>query len=162
MNYIVVKQTKSAGVAILLTLLLGPIGLFYASVFGGLFMILTPVILTILIIAGFLKGSISLLLGSASILLFLSLFYWLICIIWAVISVNKYNNRILKYASQVNSYTQQNSTFHSFESLYTLPVEKIEDQSLQLNQGLSKVEEWMNNNPTKSINDYYRQFGNYF
>jgi hypothetical protein len=51
-NYHVVKSTKSVGIGILLTLLLGPIGLFYSTVWGGIIMTFGPIVLFITFFLG--------------------------------------------------------------------------------------------------------------
>jgi len=71
---IVLGKQKSAGVAFLLTFLFGPLGLLYASVTGGIIMMLL----------GGIVGFLTLGLGLIPI--------WIICIIWAMISVNNSNN----------------------------------------------------------------------
>ena len=91
---LVTKSSKSIGIAILLTILFGPIGLFYASISGALIMILGPIFLLLLLISGVLQDNSVLMNLSVGLLLFFTLTYWLICIIWAVISVNSYNNEI--------------------------------------------------------------------
>ena len=81
MSYIVVKQTKSIGIAILLTLLFGPLGLFYASVTAGLIMTFTPVLFYILFLILFIHGasegnlSLTLLYGSLGISIIFGLTY---------------------------------------------------------------------------------------
>lgn len=69
--------TKSLLVAILLTVFLGPIGLFYASVVGALIML----VITALI--GFLTFGFGLFVP------------YVICIVWPVIAVNSHNKTIL-------------------------------------------------------------------
>jgi putative Ca2+/H+ antiporter (TMEM165/GDT1 family) len=70
--------TKSLLVAILLALVLGPIGLFYSSVIGALIMLVVTAII----------GFITFGLG-----LFIS---WTICIIWAIIATNSHNKKIIE------------------------------------------------------------------
>ena len=88
------RNTKSVGIAILLTLLLGPIGLFYATVLGGIIMSFLPIILTFLILYGYSDNFLSLVSLSAGLFLILPGTYWLINIIWAVLSVNNHNREI--------------------------------------------------------------------
>lgn len=72
--------TKSFIVAILLTIFLGPIGLFYASVIGALIMLVVTAVISF-ITFGF------------------GLFIpYIVCIIWAVIAINSYNKRIIELA----------------------------------------------------------------
>ena len=92
--FFVTKSPKSIGIAILLTILFGPIGLFYASVSGALIMILVPIIPILLLVFGFSQDNSVLMNLSLGLLLFFALTYWLISIIWAVISVNSYNKEI--------------------------------------------------------------------
>ena len=108
-NIIISPSTKSVGLAIVLTIFFGPLGLFYASVIGGLFMIILPIIVVYLIysgnlviLLGFLKDSPLIHeISSASVMgtlitsfIIVPLLYWLICIIWAVLAVNSYNNNV--------------------------------------------------------------------
>ena len=110
-NIIIAPSTKSVGLAIVLTIFFGPLGLFYASVIGGLIMIFIPIIFLYLsytgnlsILLGFLKDSPLIHeISSASVMgtlittfIIVPLLYWLICIIWAVIAVNSYNNNVYR------------------------------------------------------------------
>lgn len=68
---------KSTGVALLLTFLFGPLGLFYASVVGGVVMLL---------------------LGGALMLFTLGfggLLVWPVCMIWAAVATSNYNKRLV-------------------------------------------------------------------
>lgn len=78
---IVAKSPKSVGIALILTLLFGPLGLLYATVTGGLIMITIGVILGVLT------------LGMAFIVV------WPISIIWSYFAVKKYNEAL--YSGQV-------------------------------------------------------------
>lgn len=68
---------KSVAAALLFTVILGPIGLLYASFWGGFIMIALGLFL--------LPGKLFLPLG----------LIWLICCIWSVGAVEAYNKRIL-------------------------------------------------------------------
>lgn len=96
--YIIVRQPKSVGIAILLTILFGPIGLFYASVAGGLIMTFGPICL--FIYALFEQGYDFILLAFWAGFIVYVLFGWFICVVWAVMAVNDYNKKLL-----VNSVT---------------------------------------------------------
>lgn len=74
---IVVKSTKSVGVAILLSFLFGPLGMLYSTVAGGLIMFVVNVF-AFLFTAG---------LG-----LFLT---WPIGIVWAAAAANNHNKNIM-------------------------------------------------------------------
>lgn len=67
---------KSVAIALLFTLLLGPLGLLYSSFWGGLFML-----------------PIGILLMRTKFLLGVFLF-WIACCIWSVKSVEDYNQRM--------------------------------------------------------------------
>ncbi len=76
-------QSKNMGLAIVLTLLFGGIGLFYATIAGGIIM---SILMIITLIIAFLT------LGIGAIL-FIPLN--IICIIWAVVAVNKHNKKLV-------------------------------------------------------------------
>lgn len=67
---------KSVAVALLFSVILGPVGLLYASFVGGLVMIPMSVVM----ISGHFY--------------FLTLLIWLICCIWSVGAVEKYNRAL--------------------------------------------------------------------
>lgn len=91
-NYIVTKSTKSIGIGMILLLIFGPFGMFYATIFGTLIMLLMLIPLTIICLA-------------IPIFIFILVpFYYLICAIWLMFSINSYNKRILK-----NSFLQNNN-----------------------------------------------------
>lgn len=75
-NPIVVTQTKSMGMAVLLTVLFGPIGMLYSTIGGGILMIIISAIVAALTMG------------------FGLLVTWPICIIWAALAVKGYNNRL--------------------------------------------------------------------
>lgn len=76
---VVIGGQKSAGVAFLLAFLFGPLGLLYASVTGGLIMLVLSFI---------------------SIIFFpLAILCWIICMIWAVIAVNNHNSNMTNKAN---------------------------------------------------------------
>jgi hypothetical protein len=77
---VIVGKAKSAGVAFLLSFLLGPLGLLYASVLGGIIMFfVTLVMFFILPIIG-------------------PVICWIGCIVWAVISANAANENARRQA----------------------------------------------------------------
>lgn len=73
----VVAAPKNVGVAIILTILFGPLGLFYATVRGGVWMTILSLII----------GAITLGLGL--------LITWPASIVWGVIATNNYNKQLL-------------------------------------------------------------------
>jgi hypothetical protein len=148
MNYIVTKPTKSKGIAILLTLLFGPIGLFYSSIRGGLIMTITPFIAGAIFIMSIFTGNIELLLTSYSFLIVFGLTWWIVCIIWAVNAVDKYNEKIeseSNYSERQNTYDQKND------------VNNRNNFSDSSNESFI---EWSKRNPHKSLNDFYQENNN--
>ena len=73
---VIVGQRKSMGVALILAFLFGPLGLLYASVAGGL----------ILIVLGFVIGAATLGLALPII--------WLASLVWAAIAVSSQNSKL--------------------------------------------------------------------
>jgi len=69
---------KSVGVALLFSAILGPVGLLYASFWGGFSMILVGIVVI------------------SSKFFFPILLLWLICCIWAVGAVEAYNRNLLQ------------------------------------------------------------------
>jgi len=72
----VVKTEKSMGVTILLTILFGPLGMFYSTIQGAVIMIIVSGLVAIFT------------LGLGLIIC------WPICIIWAAIATNTYNKNL--------------------------------------------------------------------
>lgn len=83
-QYIIARSPKSLGLALILTLVLGPIGLLYATVSGGIIMIVVD---TIFAVVGLLTLGFSLFV-TIPIVNF-------ICMIWAYVKVKKYNQDLL-------------------------------------------------------------------
>lgn len=113
--YIITKSPKSTGIAILLTLLFGPIGLFYSSVLGGFVMTFTPIVLVGLsyyfLFLNITEGDYSFLDWTADyfiefyiIGMSLPVLYWLINIIWAVLGVRNYNKKLEAEAKKYSKY----------------------------------------------------------
>lgn len=75
---IVTVSTKSTGVAILLTILFGPIGMFYATIPGAIIMLIIG------IAVGFVTGGLGLPV------------VWIVSIIWGVSAVKSYNRKIIE------------------------------------------------------------------
>jgi len=73
---IIVGQRKSVGIAFLLAFLFGPLGLFYASVVGGIVMFFLGILIAIVTFG------------------FGLIFVWLACIIWAIIAANNANKKM--------------------------------------------------------------------
>jgi len=74
---VVVTSTKSMGVSIILTILFGPLGMFYSTILGGIVMSI------ISLVVGVLTFGMGLIIT------------WPICVIWAAIATNSYNIKLL-------------------------------------------------------------------
>lgn len=79
---VVVTPTKSAGVAILLTVLFGPLGMFYSTIAGASVMIVVS-----LVVALFTLG-------------FGLILTWPICIVWAAMAASSHNQKLVGGAKQ--------------------------------------------------------------
>ncbi|MDR3268168.1 MAG: hypothetical protein LBT83_03780 [Tannerella sp.] len=77
-NVVVTKSTKSVGISILLTVLFGPLGMFYSTVLGAIIMIVID------IVVGIFTFGIGLLVT------------WPIQIIWAAVATSMYNKKLLQ------------------------------------------------------------------
>ena len=78
---VILAQPKSMGIALILTFLFGPLGLLYASVPGGI----------IMIIVGVLGGIVTLGIGA--------IVAWVLSFIWAIIAVSRHNSKINRMAN---------------------------------------------------------------
>ena len=78
---VVVAAPKSVGIAVILTALLGPLGMFYSTVLGGIVMLVATVFLAVIT---FFVGGLGALLA------------WPICIIWGAIAASSYNKNLTK------------------------------------------------------------------
>lgn len=76
---------KSVATALLFTVILGPLGLLYASLRGGIVMLLLGLVVV------------------SSKLIFPIILLWVICCVWAVKSVENYNKKILDKSFAVTS-----------------------------------------------------------
>lgn len=144
MTYSIVKNTKSTGIAILLTLIFGPIGLFYASILGGFIMTFVPIIVAIMFFIGAIGGNNAIFFSSFIIMVIGAAFHWIICILWAVIGVSNYNKKLFLEAMLKNQPNINSNNSSQNQSPNTNTIQN------------SEFEEWKKNNPNSSINNYYR------
>jgi hypothetical protein len=79
---VVVSPTKNVGVAILLTVLFGPLGMLYSTIVGAI------VMLVITLVVGALTLGIGLLLT------------WPLCIIWGALAASSYNKKLVAGSRQ--------------------------------------------------------------
>ncbi|MEW6408235.1 MAG: hypothetical protein AB1465_06125 [Patescibacteria group bacterium] len=84
-DVIIVTSTKSMGVALFLTILFGPLGMFYVTIPGGIVM---SIIAFFFILIALITAGIGIIL--------IPFFVWLPCIIWTVIATKKYNEKLMQ------------------------------------------------------------------
>lgn len=75
---VVTTSTKSMGVAIILTVLFGPLGMLYSTILGGIIMCVISLIVGIVTLG------------------FGLLLTWPICIIWAAVATSSFNKKLLQ------------------------------------------------------------------
>jgi hypothetical protein len=160
--FLTTKSPKSVGIAILLTILFGPIGLFYASISSALIMICAPILVFALFLIGVLQENSTLMNLSVGLLLFFALTYWLICIIWAIISVNEYNKEIENENSR--QFELWDSIYGKDQKQVVINVNRDTPKISTSEQGVKvsskpSLQEWAKSNPGRSINDYYAKYG---
>jgi hypothetical protein len=138
---IVVESKKSVGIALLLTFLFGPIGMFYSTVVGAFTMLVIPIVAYVFILWKLATNTSSTTAydPQAPIKFILSMFfligiYWIACIVWAIWGVVSYNSDL--------------------ESEVQLQSDQIErEEKTALNNG--EIVEWLSENKGKTLNDYY-------
>lgn len=158
-SFLVSEPKKSVGLAILLTFMFGPIGLFYATVSGALVMLLLPVLLLIVFFLGVFQENYFLLGWSGVLLLILIFTEWLICIIWAVISVLGHNRDLERRAQEAFNLWQRSQSA-SPPVVVNIHSDKPANPPLTTTSTSTPppLPEWMRANPGKSINEYYSKF----
>lgn len=81
-NPVLVVQEKSVGISILLTILFGPIGMFYSTINGACIMLGVSILAAIFTLG-------------------LSIFItWPICVIWAAMEAQNYNEQLRRQLNQ--------------------------------------------------------------
>lgn len=83
---VVTGNQKSVGAAILLTFLFGPLGMFYSTVGGAIFMLFLSIILSVLTLGVSIP------------------FTWLACIIWGAVAADSTNKQILAQTQHYTNY----------------------------------------------------------
>lgn len=160
--FLLTKSLKSIGIALLLTFLFGPIGLLYASVSGGLIMTLTPVIIIALLYAGYWQENVLLMAWQSGLISILIVTYWLIMLIWAVISVKSYNVKLQHNAErefELWKSIHDNDQNQYIVNIHQKPPEINTSSQRAIGADKPSLKDWAENNPGKSINDYYYKYG---
>jgi hypothetical protein len=141
----------------------GPLGLFYSTVFGGIVMTFSPILLLVIFFLGLDMQSevISIIAGAAFLIIWG--FYWLICMIWSAVAISQHNKRIMEESRYNDAYHRGDSTSNAPSSLdnyrnqqvyqptKTLPTESVNDE-------VPNIQSWLRANPDKGVNDYYIKF----
>lgn len=125
-------------------------------------MIFTPVFLLILIFAGLFQENLNLIFLSTGLLAFFFITYWLINIIWAVVSVKKYNKKIEDESKR--QYELWDILHKRDHPQIVMKISQKPSEKNTSEQGINvsakpSLREWLRNNPGRSVNDYYSKFG---
>jgi len=80
---VIVTPTKSVGLSMILTILFGPLGMFYSTIWGGIVMGIVHLFILVFAIFTF---------GLGYILFF---FTWPICVLWGALAASSYNKKLL-------------------------------------------------------------------
>jgi hypothetical protein len=145
-NYIVIKQPKNVGIAILLSVLFGPIGLFYSTISGGLIMtFIWPLILLFLIASGFLSSltgdlSTGILFFTSAVILYI-IGAWIISIVWAIVACNRYNQEIEEKSNHFFAQSPQPLINNESKQDLYLQLERLTNL---YEKGLLTYEEFLN------------------
>jgi flagellar basal body-associated protein FliL len=122
---VVAQNRKSTGVAFILSFLFGPLGLLYASIAGGLIMLLISIPVAIFTL-GF-----GLILTNV------------ICVVWAIIAVNNHNSK----ASNPQQYQNPTPQRISETKIDPDPIQlKQPNQISSIQQSTFNIEEWFQKN----------------
>lgn len=78
----IVTPTKSVGLSIILTILFGPLGMFYSTIWGGIVMGIVHLFILVFAIFTF---------GLGYILFF---FTWPVCVLWGALATSSYNKKL--------------------------------------------------------------------
>jgi hypothetical protein len=153
-------KPKSLGLAIILTLFFGPLGLFYASVTGGLIMCLIPVLLLFGLALGIVAESGFLLASSLILIYVFAVSYWIVCVVWAATAVSNHNYKVLDNERQVELLKLM-SEIRQGESSTQNQISKAQSvfNNTKPNPDKPCLQEWSKKNPHLTINDYYRIYG---
>lgn len=99
--HVVVRLPKSVGAALVLSFLLGPLGLLYASIKGGLIMLAVDFLGGLLIFSAIVQAGRSAgpnaggeILGGLVLLYLFACVIQVVCVVWAVVAARSYNREI--------------------------------------------------------------------
>lgn len=161
--FVINDQHKSLGLAIVLTAVFGPVGLFYATIWGGLVMtIFGPLLFFILLFLGVAWNSellMGLSLGTGIIFIIAA---WITSIIWGFISVRKHNKKVDKAIQEkmymLNSFqVKGNPLSHTSIKQDGLAYSNTRQVDIP-SKSKPDIQAWLKQNPGKTINDYFIEF----
>lgn len=151
------KQQKSLVAAILLSFLLGPIGVFYASIWSGVVLTFGPFVLIFL-----LKVPQYASLGDAIESTLITLFtigflsfvvYWPFCIMWSAFMTVLYNQRVNKLNYRVPQTQSTGETTVQRKAIRKVASPKQSNMEVR-----PKIGDWLRDNPGKTMQDYHSNF----
>jgi hypothetical protein len=160
MTYIATKTTKNKGIATLLIFLFGPLGMFYSTIAGALVMMfLAPV----LFFVGFLFTG-AWLQSFGTTFLFMIFLYYLTCIFWGLVAVEKYNRGIIEnslnadyhsypHLPKESSLNDLHRDLNSLEALYNQNIITEENYTNQKSAIMEKINQL--NAPVQTNETYY-------
>lgn len=126
-------------------------------------MCITPLLLTVLIVVGFIGENFLLINGSLILLIIFALTYWIITIAWAVISVISYNKEIEEEAQRQNEFWSKHYTSTPNQVVVNInpktPEYKTSVQQKSEEPTKPHIQDWLKSNPGKTVNDYFTKFG---
>jgi len=100
---------------------------------------------------------------SISLLLIFALTYWLINIIWAVVSVKSYNEEIEEEAIKQSQFWSKHFASPPNQVVVNLNQKTSEFNTSSQQNGDAvprpHIQDWLKSNPGKTINDYFAKFG---
>jgi hypothetical protein len=163
MAYLATKPTKSKGIAILLVIFFGPLGLFYSTVSGGIIMTLfAPAALLSLFIKGAIVQSETVLIIAVG----WTILAYILCFLWAIGAVDNYNRSILissmNYMESSGQTESVENIYENLERIKRLLDDGIIDQvrfDRQKGEYLERISSLENRNVSGSYyNEYYKAF----
>jgi hypothetical protein len=125
-------------------------------------MTLTPIIIILFLYSGVWQDSTLLMAWQSGLILIFIVTYWLIMLIWAVIGVRSYNEKIETDAKK--QFELWDRLYAKDEKQIVINVNRESPKISTSGQGAMvsskpSLQEWAKSNPGKSINDYYAKFG---
>lgn len=122
-------------------------------------MTLTPILLYVSLLLGLLQDNPILAALSLGILLIFALAYWLIILIWAVVSVKNYNDDVDAEADRQFQLFAAMASKEQPKVIVNISPGTDAGQPAVTTSDKPSLQEWLKSNPGKSVNDYFARFG---